>query len=87
MHRSRPSFVRGCQSQNTQKQRHTRHEHTETHLTYAHPPHKSATRDAGVNYRDVIRQLRLEHAVEVLAAADGAQSVAVGELGEDANLV
>lgn len=56
-------------------------------LTYAHPPHESAPRYAGVNHRNMIRQFRFKDAVEVLAAADGAERVAVGELGEDANLV
>lgn len=56
-------------------------------LTYAHPPHKSAPRDAGVNHRNMIRQFRFEDTVEVLASADGAERIAVGELGEDTDLV
>lgn len=56
-------------------------------LTYAHPPHKSTTRDAGVHYWDVICELGFEHAVEVFAPTDGAQCVAVGELGKDSDLV
>lgn len=35
----------------------------------------------------MIRQFRFEDAVEVLAAADGAERVAVGELGEHTDLV
>lgn len=35
----------------------------------------------------MIRKFRFEDAVEVLAAADGAERVAVGELGEDTDLV
>lgn len=56
-------------------------------LTYAHPPHKSAPRNAGVNDWDVVGEFRFEDAVEVLAASNGAERVAVGELGEHADLV
>lgn len=56
-------------------------------LTYAYPPHKAAACDAGVNDWDVIREFSLEDAVEVLAAADGAQREAVGELGEHADFI
>ena len=40
--------------------------------------------DGGVDDGDHVVQLGLEHAVEVGRAADGNESVGVGELGENA---
>lgn len=56
-------------------------------LTYTNPAHESTPGNAGVHHRNVVSQLGLEHAVEVLASSDGAQCVAVGELGEHSDLV
>lgn len=52
-----------------------------------HAPHEARARDGRVHDRDVIRQLGLERAVEVLGPAHAHEAVRVGQLGEDADLV
>lgn len=49
--------------------------------------HEAAAGDRHMNDRDVIGQLGLERAVEVLRATDAYEAVGVGELGEDSDLV
>ncbi|GMF12328.1 unnamed protein product [Phytophthora lilii] len=56
-------------------------------VAHGHAAHEAAAGDAGVHHGDVVGQLRLERAVEVLGAAHAHQAVRVGELGEDADLV
>lgn len=56
-------------------------------VPHTHPADDAAAGDGGVHHRDGPEQLPLEHAVEVLGAADSHQAVGVGELGEAAQLV
>lgn len=56
-------------------------------VAHGHAAHEAAAGDAGVHHRDVVGQLRLERAVEVLRAAHAHEAVRVGELGEHADLV
>lgn len=56
-------------------------------LTYTHTPNEAAASYTCVHDRYVVCKFRFIDAVEVLAPTDGAQRVAVGELGEHSNLV
>ena len=49
--------------------------------------HKAATRNRRVNDRNVVRELRFKRSVEVLRASSTHETVFVGELGEDTNIV
>jgi hypothetical protein len=49
--------------------------------------HESGAANGGVDNRNGILELGLERAVEVLGAANSHQTVGVGELGKDTNLV
>lgn len=52
-----------------------------------HAPDDARAGDARVDHWDVRRELSLEHAVEVLGAADGHEAVGVRQRGEDADVV
>lgn len=49
--------------------------------------HKAAARNRRVNNGNVVRELRFKRSVEVLGASTTHQTVLVGELGEDTNIV
>ncbi|KAF1777189.1 hypothetical protein GQ600_27707 [Phytophthora cactorum] len=56
-------------------------------VAHSHASHEAAAGDAGVHDGDMVGQLGLEGAVEVLAAAHAHEAVRVGELGEDTDLI
>ena len=53
----------------------------------AHATNDTVARNASMDHGNVVGELRLEHAVEVLAAAHANDAVGVGEASEDAHLV
>ena len=56
-------------------------------LTHDSPADYPRASDRCLDHRNVISQLRLEHTIEVLAAANSRDAVTVRERGEDADLV
>ena len=56
-------------------------------VPHRHAAHEAAAGNGSVHHGDVVRQLLLKHAVKVLAAPNGHQRIAVGEVGKHAHLV